>query len=301
MRKFRFHPVVLLLFLVQSLFAQEKTTPIPFQLTAYNNIAIPAILNDIDTVILMFHTAANAVTLTEDANKKIKSIAFNKTTDSIKSWGGGDNSARMSENNTLKIGDITFKDIAIWENKYSGQNTDGKFGIDLFKDKVIQVDFEKKLITLSFNLPRKVKKYEKLKLTVEDDMLFVEGSCAVDKRVFQNNFLIHSGYSGAILLDDKFANDNKLGEKLKIIGEKDLKDSYGNVVKTKKAILPVLKIGNQKLLDVPVGFFEGALGRQKMSIMGGDVLKRFNIIIDAQRAYIYLKVNKLNKDKYSNI
>ena len=73
------------------------------------------------------------------------------------------------------------------------------------------------------------------------------------------------------MLDDQFIEKNLIGEKLKILGEKELKDSYRNNVKTKKAILTGLTIGNEKLIDVQVGFFEGAIGIQKMSILGGDI------------------------------
>lgn len=52
------------------------------------------------------------------------------------------------------------------------------------------------------------------------------------------------------------------------------------------------------MINIPVGFFTGALGRQKMSIVGGDLLKRFNLIIDAERANIYLKENKLKYSEY---
>ncbi len=113
--------------------------------------------------------------------------------------------------------------------------------------------------------------------------------------------LIHSGYSGSILLDDQFVADNKLGEKLKVIDEKELKDSFGHILKTEKAIMPGFVIGKEKLSNVPVGFFQGAIGRQKMSIMGGDLLKRFNIIIDADRQYIYLKANHLKGSDHLNV
>jgi hypothetical protein len=104
--------------------------------------------------------------------------------------------------------------------------------------------------------------------------------------------LIHSGYSGAILFDDKFAAENLLAERLQITGEKSLKDSYGNILKTKQAVLPQFNFQKLILKNVPSGFFEGAIGQQKMSIIGGDVLKRFNLIIDAKREFIYLKPNK---------
>lgn len=295
-----------LLFIAQWVHAQQDhsesrlTDTIPFRLTDYNNIAVQAILNGQDTVSLMFHTAANFLTLTEDGVKKTKSIQFAGTTDSIKSWGGQDNSARFSKSNTLQIGRLQWKNTALWENKYSGQYTDGKFGIDLFEKRWIEIDFDKKIIVLYQKQPDKANSYEKLALRVRNEDLFVEADCVIGEHHFRHPFLIHSGYSGALLLDDQFANENKLGGQLKITGEKQLKDSYGNILKVKKAILPQLQLGKQTLPNVPAGFFEGAMGAQKMSIMGGDVLKRFNIIIDAERAYVYLKPNSLNGTAYSN-
>ncbi len=284
---------------LQMLSGQPNNFVIPFSLTEHNNISVVAILNKLDTVNLMFHTAASSMTLTEEATKKMHSITFDGKAEGVKSWGGDSNSARLSEKNTLQIGGMTFENISISENKFSGPLTDGKFGIDLFKERVILINFDNKTLTISSDLPKDLKKYEKIKLTFEDEMLFLEAISKIGKNLLPNKFLIHSGYSGDLLFDDQFANDHKLEDQLKIIGEKELKDSYGNIIKTKKAILPTFKIGSTKLSNVPVGFFSGALGRQKMSILGGDILKRFNVVIDAKRAYIYLRINSLYKVEYT--
>lgn len=291
--------IFFLTFFSLATFAQEKTV-IPFTLTKYNNLSIRAVLNQKDTVNLMFHTAANAVTLTEEALQKITSLKFDRT-DSVKSWGGNDNTSRFSKINTLQIGALKWANIPIWENKNSGQHTDGKFGLDLFEQKIIEIDFDKNVLIIHQVLPQKIKGYEKLKLTFENEMMFVEANSINGKNSYANQFLIHSGYAGAVLYDDKFVTKNKIAEQLKVTDEKQLKDSFGNILKTKKAILPTFAIGNIKLNNVSVGFFEGAIGRQKMSIIGGDVLKRFNIIIDAKREFIYLKPNKLKNLTYSNV
>ena len=289
---------IILAILFQFAHAQEKYI-IPFEITAHNNLAVQAILNNTDTVKLMFHTAASSLTLTEDAVKKIKSIRFNHT-DTVSSWGGGGNAARFSPGNSLRIGGLHWNNVSIWENKNSGHGTDGKFGTDLFADRVVEIDFDKKHIVLYKSLPRKARKYGQLRLAFENDLMFVEASCQTGKGMLTNKFLLHSGYSGALLLDDKFVAGHQLGEILETAGEKELKDSYGNVLKIKKVILPALVVGKQALINVPAGFFEGAIGRQKMSIMGFDILKRFNLIIDAKRAYIYLKPNKLKNTNYTN-
>ncbi|OIN56072.1 aspartyl protease family protein [Arsenicibacter rosenii] len=279
------------LFLLPALTFAQRPTPvniIPFRLTTHNNLSVKAVLNGKDTVNLMFHTAANAITLTDEALQRVKSLVFSGA-DTVKSWGGSQNTSRFSKQNRVQIGGQSWSDTPIWENKNSGPETDGKFGIDLFAGKVIEIDFDKSLILIHNALPKKAATYEKQPLTFRDDMLFLEGGCLVGGQVLTNRFLLHSGYSGALLFDDQFTNEHKLPEKLTITDEKELKDSFGNVIKTQKAILPAFMVGKETLTNVSAGFFKGSLGRQQMSIMGGELLKRFNLIIDAKRAFIYLK------------
>jgi hypothetical protein len=47
------------------------------------------------------------------------------------------------------------------------------------------------------------------------------------------------------------------------LDEKELRDSYGNVLKTKKGKLPKSVIGKEAFKDIPAGFFEGTIRRQK--------------------------------------
>ena len=74
-----------------------------------------------------------------------------------------------------------------------------------------------------------------------------------------------------------------------------------NTLISKKGILPYFKIGDFQLANVPIGFLEGTKGIQKMSFIGGDILKRFNWIIDAKREFIYLKPNGLFSTTFSAI
>jgi hypothetical protein len=280
-----------------AIYAQGKPIVIPFELTKHNVISVPAVLNGKDTVHLMFHTAASSMTLVEESIKKLTSLRFSGT-DTVNSWGGGGNASRFSTGNNLQIGGLTWEQVQIGENKNSGFGTDGKFGPDLFKDKVIEIDFDHKRIVLHTSLPAKAKRYTKLRATFEHDNLLVEAICNTGGDTAHNRFLLHSGYSGSILFDDQFAADNKLGEKLKVIDIQEARDSYNNVLKIKTAILPAFTLGSTTLQNVPAGFFDGALGRRKISAIGSDILKRFNIIIDAQRTFVYLQPNKGRKSPY---
>ena len=278
----------------------KKRSTIPFQVTAHNSIVTEAILNGTDTLHLMIHTASADVHLTDDAIARLKSFRLNGKVDSVKSWGGSANTAGFSKDNSLDISKISLKNIMIWQDKNSGQGTDGKYGLNLFKDQVLTFDFDKNLLTVQTSLPRNVKGYDKFKLSFKNDMLFIEAVCQAGKDTFTNQFLIHTGFGGAALLDDNFSSRHQMAEKLQITGERKMSDAYGNVFITKKAIMPGFAIGKYLLTNVPVDFFQGAIGRQKMSVVGGDILKRFNWIIDAKREYIYLKPNHLYKIGYLN-
>ncbi len=307
MSKLNFISTVLLTCSFISVAGQKQTWPagakdqstIPFYVTAYNNIVIKAVLNNQDTVDLMLHTASSDVTITEAAFVKLKTIKFGGTADSVKSWGGANNASDFSKNNSLKIGNRSWREITVWKDQNSGQETDGKFGLNLFENKVVSVDFNKSRLAITTQLPGEVKDYERFQLVVRGDELFIKALCQTKNGFYTNDFLLHSGYGGDILLDDKFVSDTKIDQQITITGEKKLQDAYGNVLTTKKGSLPLFKIGKQQLADVPVGFFTGAIGQQKMSIIGGDILKRFNWIIDAKREFIYFKPNHLFKSRFS--
>ena len=302
--------VLACLFITSLSFGQVSTTTkvltspdsIPFILTKHNNISIQAIINDIDTVNLMLHTAANDVSLIEECVKKLSSINLDGS-ETVNSWGGS-SSSKFSTKNVVQIGKFKVKNLTIWQNEKSGPNTDGKFGLNLFEEQIVAIDFDKKMMFVynDWNESQALENgFEKFKLVSENGFLFISGTSLFDNKEVSSKFLIHSGFGGSILFDDQTTEKYQLSKNLKVIRESQLKDSYGNVLKTKKAILPEFIMANQELTNVPIGFFEGSIGRQKISVLGGDILKRFNIIFDRQNKNIYLKPNSLMEMPFSDI
>ncbi len=272
---------------------------IPFWLTSSNNVIIQTILNQSDTLNLMFHTAQSTISLTEEAVKKITKKSFDESTTAI-SW-GGEHTSRYSRGNFLKIKDFEWKNVTIWEDKNTGPSADGKFGPNLFDNKIIELNFDKNILVIHSYLPEINQNYEQEDLVFKSGMMFIETAYKIEENVYTNQVLIHSGYGGTLLLDDKFVQDHKIGEQLETISESQLTDSYGNILKTKKAILPYFAIGANSFTNMPVNFFEGTIGRQRMSVIGGDVLKRFNVFFDLQNAQIYYTPNKLSTVPFGKI
>ena len=81
-----------------------QSDTIPFDFTSYNNIVVDALINDEDSVRLMFHTAANDVSLIEKSTKDLSSISWNDKASGVMSWGGSSGESRVSIINTVQIG-----------------------------------------------------------------------------------------------------------------------------------------------------------------------------------------------------
>jgi hypothetical protein len=263
---------------------------IPFEITQANNIAVKSIINNSDTVDLMFHTAVNSISIIEASIDKIPSVNFGDTID-VKSWGGASTSL-MSKRNKIKFGNIQFDNESISICKHSGHFTDGKFGYNYFEHKILNIDFDNNLIILHDNFPSIDTSYRKSKLKIENGNMFIKAQATIDNKVYDKWFLIHSGYSKTFLFDDRFVTEQNLNIKLKTLDESELKDSYGNILKTKNVEIPKITINNFEFKNQSVGIFEGKISNQTMSVMGCEILKKFNIIIDYQNQDIYLKRSK---------
>lgn len=118
--------------------------------------------------------------------------------------------------------------------------------------------------------------------------VFVVADCVFEGGSQPNRFLIHTGYSDGLLLDDDFVAKTGIDRRIEVNEESSLKDSFGNEIKVKKATLPALGLGDLQMERVTAGFFSGAIGRQKKSVMGMAVLKQLNLIFDIANESLYV-------------
>ncbi|MGV0919060.1 hypothetical protein ACTS94_01530 [Empedobacter falsenii] len=288
-----------LLFTIISIviFGQNMVKEIPFRLTKYNNILVPVIINQKDTVQLMLHTGSDYITIIEDSYKKMKSISISDTLNNVTSWAGYSD-MKMSQNNVIKFGDEEFSKIPIFIDKQSGHESDGKIGLKFFEGKYFEINFDENKLYVYDKAPSKLKKYTKLNSRYSQETLYVKAFPFIDKKPIETEFMIHTGFSGALMISDDFAKEYKLLEKFEIIGESKLSDAAGNVILSKKSILPDFELANQTFKNVPMSFFDSTIKIQHKNIMGGDLIKRFNLILNPKKDILYVKKSKYYKDEY---
>ena len=288
-----------LLFTIISIviFGQNIVKEIPFRLTKYNNILVPVIINQKDTVQLMLHTGSDYITIIEDSYKKMKSISISDTLNNVTSWAGYSD-MKMSQSNVIKFGDEEFNKIPIFIDKQSGHESDGKIGLKFFEGKYLEINFDENKLYVYDKAPTKLKKYTKLNSRYSQETLYIKAFPFIDKKPIETEFMIHTGFSGALMISDDFVKEYKLLEKFEIIGESKLNDAAGNVILSKKSILPNFELANQTFKNVPMSFFDSTIKIQHKNIMGGDLIKRFNLILNPEKDILYVKKSKYYKDEY---
>ncbi|TGN23656.1 pepsin/retropepsin-like aspartic protease family protein [Empedobacter tilapiae] len=280
-----------------TIFGQNMVKEIPFRLTKYNNILVPVVVNQKDTVQLMLHTGSDYITIIEDSYKMMKSISISDTLNNVTSWAGYSD-MKMSQNNVIKFGDEKFNKIPIFIDKQSGHESDGKIGLKFFEGKYLEINFDENKLYVYDKAPTKLKKYTKLNSRYSQETLYVKAFPFIDKKPIETEFMIHTGFSGALMISDDFAKEYKLLEKFEIIGESKLSDAAGNVILSKKSILPDFELANQTFKNVPMSFFDSTIKIQYKNIMGGDLIKRFNLILNPEKDILYVKKSKYYKDEY---
>ena len=267
-----------------NIYAQQT---IPFRITKHNNIIVKTLVNKKDSLDLMFQIAMENASISPERQRKADHIVFNKE--------------EISENNTVQIGKLTLNNIRFSDNQLAGHEADGKIGTILFGGKTFKIDYDNSQFIIYDQKPD-VKDYQPIATLYDQEAFYIAADNVIDGDKQQEAyFLLQSGYSGGLLYSNDFTAEKELDKKLKITGEKTLKNSSGKSIITKQGILPFLKVGNNILKDVSAGFFVGDLNNQTVNYFGADLLRRFNWIFDADRKTAYIKPSKYFSAPYYKI
>ena len=267
-----------------------------FRLLESNHMVIEVVLNDMDTVDLMVHTAIQGVALKQGNSLRFPHVVWNDSR-TAESWGGR-SSMRYSTGNKLTASSTSLFDIDINEDKDGPKGTDGKIGLSVFQNWTVELNYDEQIIVLHDTTPaNNWRMYISHVMEPHPAFITIDGEIAHRPKHIQTgfaeSFLLHSGYGGTILLSDSLIRKHPILDSIPKTGEQMLKDSYGNDVKVVKRRIPEMNLALARFVDVPAGTFPGVIGGQAVSIIGADIIKRFNWFIDFEGAQIYFIPNSL--------
>ncbi len=250
---------------------------IQFSLTEFNNIKIKAILNKVDTLNLKFDSGTTGLLLTNDAIKQKTHLSMPSRAD-----------------NTLQIGNLIWESLRVYPVELSGQGTDGRFGWDLFDGKIVEIDYDKNIFIVHTQLPVINKTYSKFDIEYTHTLFCIQGELEIKNRKYKNRFLFDNGYQRTIMLDTLLMNEQNYPRDQEVIKKVIMKNGQGKEIPVITVNNERFNLGKEVLYNIPVQLMATANpARFKTHILGNEVLKRFNTILDFQNNFVYLRSNSL--------
>ncbi|MFI0428318.1 PDZ domain-containing protein [Mariniflexile sp. HMF6888] len=221
--------------------------------------------------------------------------------------------ALKSDDNVIKIGDaINLKQelYAIFEANLDlapklGFPVHGIIGNDIFRDLIVEVNYSRKYLKLTDPEAyryKKCRKCETFNLEFYNSKPYINVEVTIDNKKIPVKLLVDSGGSDALWL---FENDS-LGIKSSHAFFNDfLGHGLSGSVYGKRTKMDALSLKSFVLENTNVAYPDSASisfarkFKNRNGSLAGNILKRFNIIFDYQKAIITLKKNALFKEKFS--
>ncbi|MFD2823054.1 aspartyl protease family protein [Lacinutrix iliipiscaria] len=221
--------------------------------------------------------------------------------------------ALRSRNNIIKIGDainVSLDLYAVYNSKLNfaprlGMPVHGIIGYDFFKDFIVEINYSGKYIKIYENDKYQhidCKNCETLSLDFFNKKPYIQADVTVDAEKIPVKLLIDSGGSDALWL----FKDKALGL---TVGEKSFEDFLGHglngSVYGQRSKMEAFSIKSFKLPNANVAFPDSTSisfaknHKDRNGSLAGNILKRFNIIIDYKRATIQLKKSKYFNEPFS--
>lgn len=274
------------------------TDTIPFYLGKDNNIHIKTKVNNSQELDFIFDTGAGIVCLTAKGFKRSKVILDG---DVENAGFGGTKTEKTSSNNTLEINDLVWKNLSILcfgtKDKNINENgIDGILGYNIFEDKVVEIDYDKSILIIHNHLPSTVASFTKME-TKEN--LFIKLNLSNTKKNSSGWFFFDTGSESNLIIENRFRTSSDLFETMKILGKGKSKGTGGEIT-NEIVLLPELTIGDIKLQNFPTLLLPEKSEDEfyKDGIIGNQILKRFNTIIDYPNLTVYLKPNGFINDSF---
>jgi hypothetical protein len=272
--------------------AGNRQDTIPFTLTAYNAIHVKAVFNKRDSVSLHLDLGAFDFKLTQEAI--VKKTQLLSTQPDALAGKVKPNFRKLARVSTIQIGNLTWENPVFAATLLTAHEMDGRIGYNVFEGKVVEIDYDKSLLIVHSKMPKKIKGFTKSKLEFIRSYPCINAELSIKNKAYNGFFLLDTGSDKAVLIDSIWAAEQHLPKDLTLLRETSFKNPRGTVFISKTVICPLLNIQNSSFSNVPTTLM-GSVNPANVSVnlLGNDILKRFNTILDFKNDFIYLKPNRL--------
>ncbi|CAM4253062.1 pepsin/retropepsin-like aspartic protease family protein [Flavobacterium terrigena] len=292
-------------------FSQNKNKiVIPFQLLN-NSIIVQPKVNDIQ-LNLILDTGSGYNILFAFPEKD--SIAFNNTS-KIKITGPGMDEpidAYISKNNKIEFKSLSSKKLDVvlmLEDKYSfttsvGIPIHGILGADFFMDNIVEIQYDTKRIVVYRKVTNryesKIINYKQLPFILKDKKPYIPVTINIeDKKIENLELLVDTGLSDGLWIFEKELDVKNKKQIDDYLGAGIGGNVYGKRVRFKNIIFSDYEF-KEPIISMPdtISFLKKNILNQRDGSVGGEILKRFNVIFNYNKQIMYLDKNSYFNNKF---
>lgn len=203
----------------------------------------------------------------------------------------GTNVVPASSRNRLEIAAAVWDDVHFAVADNMTHREDGLVGNTLFRDRVLEIDYDRMLISIHETMPALAGEWRREDVALDGGTVpFVRGSLAVGDDVRSGWFMLDTGAYTSIL------NSERLGSTSKFAGE--ARRLLGPLAGEPRG--PRLSIAGHTFTNINYSVRNYDGDAPALGLMGNDVLKRFNTILDNRQGVVYFRPSGRMQDEFRN-
>lgn len=275
-----------------------KSDTLKFTIGEKNRIHLEGKINNSEPIDFIFDTGAGTnvvrtAVIGDKVNLKIDGVTQNNGADGV-------TTKEKSSGNIFEIENLIWEDARVVSIDYKEPLFDAVLGWGAFKYKVLEIDYENQIMVSHKNLSIP-SDYAKLPIQMFGGTPYIEISLFTNGKESKGWFSIDTGFNKTVLVSEKFTKENNLLDNAEILKTSTYQGSAGIPRKKMDILLPKIKLGPYEIYHFPISITDkDAEGVENNDYLGGELLKKFNIILDFKNNFIYLKPNKLIHTPFEN-
>ena len=311
-------PIIIVLsvasmFLAKRIQAQEEYIPppselltvVPFSLAAESVILIKGVLLGYpDTLIFILDTGSSGISLDSTTASSLNLVA--EASDINIRGIAGVRKAEFLYNKKLRLNELVIDSLNFHINDYEflsyvyGTRIDGVIGYSLLSRYILKVDYDVHEIEICSQGPIKYPRGGHL-LRPFIRTLPVQSASIKDHRKITSRFLFDIGAGLSLVLSEDFEQDSAVVRKTRKRFPVQA-HGVGGKLTMEMTLVKDFRLGPYRFRKVPTMVFEDEFNVTSYPYLGGiignQILKRFNLIINYQRREIHLKPNTLYREPF---
>lgn len=253
-----------------------------FRITEGNNIVFQAVLDDTDTVDFYFDSGGTDLVVKLDAMEARGYVAY-------------------EPEYAFSLGGMRWDTLTMYPARVGPEEAIGHFGWNLFEDKVVELDYERSRMIVHRTFIGPLDGYAKLDIEYTNTLFCISGTVHAGGRTFNNRYLFDTGFQRAVVLDKDLRQQSNFPDSLPVLRETRLRNSAGTEFVNRVVAIDRICLGQACADQVPVQLLSTPNPAQfSTHILGNELLKRFNTILDFQNNCVYLKPNALMDLPYAD-